>query len=697
MDSKGSNEEDEQAIALTEISWENSMRNDENPRTHEEVVRTETSVTVQKRTTQQSNPLFSSLQQDGEAEATATMEAELGPVGSDATTRSPPKLNPIFSGEASAGGEADVEAGKRGSTVRVNALAEDDGEGGGGGGDPEALAAGSKEEESFSMRTKCRDFVYSVYVQTFIIILLFLDVALLITEVFVDRGDTKATERDKLNVHKAVDICTALIVIILTFEICLRILADTAKVFFSKKMNWFDFIITIGSVALVMADLDYTGALLAGRSVRVASHLRLIQRARLATHSLRVITRSLGVTASAKVAARNRVGTNKKRFQKEGFDLDLCYITKDVIAMSVPAVDNILKLYRNPIEEVERFFRLKHTEMRVDGRGLAGMYQIHNLCPELPYADSYFHQSGGEIVRFNVQDHTPPSMNQLVDLCRSTHEFFQRKSAESQAARKGERSKAVVAVHCRGGKGRTGTAVVAWLLYSKQQPNSDVAMDFFAKKRTELTKKGKLQGIETPSQKRYVKYFEHHLNSNWDWRNSKSLPPLGFLPYVPDVYISLRHLKAPTCFETNPYRSPDAKAGEKPEKIPKTVYCVVDTKNQDFLKVTGETPVREDGSFEIDLSQDGGCRVQGDVRVRVFGLPEGVRAPTIGEITSKILVTKAGKEQGLHFFFWFHTAFAGDMIGAPVTLGLADLDKAWKNKKGLFRQTTSVQLHFDRA
>ena len=79
MDSKGSNEEDEQAIALTEISWENSMRNDENPRTHEEVVRTETSVTVQKRTTQQSNPLFSSLQQDGEAEATATMEAELGP------------------------------------------------------------------------------------------------------------------------------------------------------------------------------------------------------------------------------------------------------------------------------------------------------------------------------------------------------------------------------------------------------------------------------------------------------------------------------------------------------------------------------------------------------------------------------------------------------------------------------------------
>ena len=150
--------------------------------------------------------------------------------------------------------------------------------------------------------------------------------------------------------HKAVDICTALIVIILTFEICLRILADTAKVFFSKKMNWFDFIITIGSVALVMADLDYTGALLAGRSVRVARHLRLIQRARLATHSLRVITRSLGVTASAKVAARNRVGTNKKRFQKEGFDLDLCYITKDVIAMSVPAVDNILKLYRNPIE-----------------------------------------------------------------------------------------------------------------------------------------------------------------------------------------------------------------------------------------------------------------------------------------------------------------------------------------------------------
>ena len=130
---------------------------------------------------------------------------------------------------------------------------------------------------------------------------------------------------------------------------------------------------------------------------------------------------------------------------------------------------------------------------------------------------------------------------------------------------------------------------------------------------------------------------------------------------------------------------------------PRAVYAVIDTKDQDFFKVTTEVPVSPDGSFTIGLTDDGGCRLKGDARVRVFALPSGKRAPTINEVTHKLMVTKAGKEQGLLFFFWFHTAFVGETLGEPLTLHLPDLDKAWKNKKGFFHVGTTVHLDLDRV
>lgn len=718
-------EEESQAIALTEISWERSMRNEENPRTREEVVRTATTISrtsaaspssspaaaaaTTTMTTRQSNPLFSSSELSDEGGSGLGHEpsssgAQANGTGTADTYKSPPKLNPIYSdGHGSEEHEQDLDHGKK-STVRFNSLAEDPLDDG-----LQTYADSSGKEEgdgankTFSMRTKAHDFVYSVPVQALVVLMLITDVALLITEVFVDRGDTHSDD-EKLRLHKAVDICTAIIVLLLMFEISLRIVADSPQVFMMKKLNIFDLVITVGSVVMVMIDLEYTGALLAGRSVRVASHLRMIQRARLATHSLRVITRSLGVSSSATMAARNKVGTNKKRFQRDGFDLDLCYITRNIIAMSVPAVDNIVKLYRNPIEDVERFFRKKHTELRADGK-LHGLYQIHNMCPELPYSDSHFTISGGEIVRYGVQDHTPPSLNQLVDFCSSAQEFLQRKSMEPSTTDKGK-NKLVLAIHCRGGKGRTGTAIVAWLLYSKQHKTNEEAMAYFARKRTDLKKKGKLQGIETPSQKRYCKCWEQYLQANWNWRNAKGMPPLGSLQHVPEPYIKLKSLSAPICLNVS-RQLPDTFSQKQKEKaaaatLPTSLYVVVDTKNQDFLKVTMECPVNKDGSFTVDLTQDGGCTVRGDVRVRVFGLEADQRAPTIGEVSSSLLVTKAGKEHGLLFFFWFHSAFAVDTSTqsagpSPLTLRLGDLDKAWKNKQGLFSPSTTVQLHVDNA
>ena len=56
---------------------------------------------------------------------------------------------------------------------------------------------------------------------------------------------------------------------------------------------------------------------------------------------------------------RTAVSQNKRRYVRNGFDLDLTYITDRVIAMSAPALGGY-SAYRNDIHVVSRFLSLKH-------------------------------------------------------------------------------------------------------------------------------------------------------------------------------------------------------------------------------------------------------------------------------------------------------------------------------------------------
>ncbi|XP_061420098.1 phosphatidylinositol 3,4,5-trisphosphate 3-phosphatase TPTE2-like isoform X1 [Lethenteron reissneri] len=181
-------------------------------------------------------------------------------------------------------------------------------------------------------------------------------------------------------------------------------------------------------------------------------------------------------------ASRKMVSENKRRYQKEGFDLDLTYVTDRIIAMSFPSSGK-QAVYRNPIQEVARFLDMKH----------GNHYKVYNLCSEKGYESKYFHN---RVERVCVDDHNVPSLPELLRFADSVHQWMDSDDAN------------VIAIHCKGGKGRTGTMVCTWLVDSGQFKTAEESLNFFGERRTDKSVSLKFQGVETPSQSRYVGYFE---------------------------------------------------------------------------------------------------------------------------------------------------------------------------------------------
>ncbi|KAF7459205.1 phosphatidylinositol 3,4,5-trisphosphate 3-phosphatase TPTE2-like [Cryptosporidium felis] len=178
---------------------------------------------------------------------------------------------------------------------------------------------------------------------------------------------------------------------------------------------------------------------------------------------------------------RKQVGQNKRFYTSGEYCLDLVFITDRVIAMGLPAI-SIEAIYRNPIEEVSTFFMTKYPRS----------HMIINLCNEREhYSLSYFHS----IVSCPFPDHQVPTLASLFIICFLVLNYLVNDP------------KNVVAVHCKGGKGRTGIVVVAWLLYSRLCSSSEEALDYYSRRRTDLNIPGRIKTIKNPSQIRFIHYF----------------------------------------------------------------------------------------------------------------------------------------------------------------------------------------------
>ncbi|PRQ22938.1 putative phosphoric monoester hydrolase [Rosa chinensis] len=201
-----------------------------------------------------------------------------------------------------------------------------------------------------------------------------------------------------------------------------------------------------------------------------------------------IVDSSKSAVKAVQVKARHVVSQNKRRYQEGGFDLDMTYITENIIAMGFPAGDMssgffgyVEGFYRNHMEEVIKFFETHHK----------GKYKVYNLCSERLYDASLFE---GKVASFPFDDHNCPPIHLISLFCRSAYSWLK------------EDIENVVVVHCKAGMARTGLMISSLLLYLKFFPTAEESIDYYNQKRCFDGK-----GLVLPSQIRYVKYFERIL------------------------------------------------------------------------------------------------------------------------------------------------------------------------------------------
>ena len=179
---------------------------------------------------------------------------------------------------------------------------------------------------------------------------------------------------------------------------------------------------------------------------------------------------------------RKLVSGKKNRYKDKAYDLDLTYITPRIIAMSIPG-QGVHKVYRNNIDSVSAFLNERHP----------GFYKIFNLSG-IKYDYKKF---GNRVQDFPWEDHYPPPIDLLFKACDEIHKWLYLD----------ERN--VTIVHCRAGKGRTGTLICCYLLYCQRVFHSDDALNYYKFKRFSIG-----GGVTQPSQKRYVHYFSEILDGH---------------------------------------------------------------------------------------------------------------------------------------------------------------------------------------
>lgn len=168
------------------------------------------------------------------------------------------------------------------------------------------------------------------------------------------------------------------------------------------------------------------------------------------------------------------------RARHDEANLDLCYVTPNLIATSGPSGTYPQIVYRNPLSALVKWLDEKHKdnwaiwEFRAEGTG---------------YPDEEVY---GRIRHYPWPDHHPPPFALVPLMMASMRDW-----------RKGNEHRVCV-VHCKAGKGRSGTVSCSYLISEEGWASTD-AMQRFTEKRM---RPGFGSGISIPSQVRWVGYVD---------------------------------------------------------------------------------------------------------------------------------------------------------------------------------------------
>lgn len=157
-----------------------------------------------------------------------------------------------------------------------------------------------------------------------------------------------------------------------------------------------------------------------------------------------------------KAVLKKLVSQNRKRYRDKDFDLDLAPISQKVFAMGFPG-EGMKAFYRNSLSDVIKYFAKYHN----------GKAKIFNLCD-----DEYINtnktmfpvdkqtrelfgitQTSMPVAYFPMMDHNPAQIKMIFNFCLDALVYL---SSDPEN---------VIAVHCKAGKGRTGLAIAAWMIF----------------------------------------------------------------------------------------------------------------------------------------------------------------------------------------------------------------------------------------
>lgn len=177
---------------------------------------------------------------------------------------------------------------------------------------------------------------------------------------------------------------------------------------------------------------------------------------------------------------RRFVSQKKRRFidAKIGVDLDLTYITPNLIAMGWPTEDYIEQQFRNPMDQVQKLLKTRHPNR----------HMVVNLCSERVYNKKAFER---EYHSTRFPDHQVCPLWKVPVVCKTIVDFLQ------------QHPENVAAVHCKAGKGRTGMIMACLLMHVKKAKRASEALAYYDRKRTYNGK-----GVTIPSQIRWVNHYE---------------------------------------------------------------------------------------------------------------------------------------------------------------------------------------------